>query len=238
MTAAQNSDQILSDARAAHRRIVSDRSIGSKSRALKRSHGWKKIGRIVIAAGLILVAAGVIGTIVDGIGFAGVMLTLLAIVAAGFLFARYPRMSVPKAEDLPREKLDVLAGKTEIWLETQRPALPAPAVTLLDTIGAQLDALAPQLQTLDEREPAAMEVRKLVGEHLPELITGFRRIPPHLQKEERNGQTPEQQLVKGLGVIGGEIDTMTRKLANGELDKLAVRERYLELKYQGVEGEG
>ncbi len=231
MNTANQSDQILYEAKAAHNRIVQNRSIGMKSRALKKTHFWKKVGRIGIAAGAILVGAGIIGMIINGLGFVGVMATVMAIMCAAIFFSSYPKMKVPSAENLPNEKLDVLAGKTEIWLESQRPLLPAPAVKLIDGIGVQLDALAPQLQTLDEREPAAMEVRKLVGEHLPELITGFRKIPPHLQKEPRNGRTPEEQLIGGLKTIGHEIDGMTRKIANGELDKLAVRERYLELKY-------
>ncbi len=235
MNTANQSDQIMYEAKQALSRQVQNRSIGMKSRALKRTHFWKKLGRMAIATGAILVGAGVIGTIINGLGFAGVMATGLAVAAALYVFANYPKMKVPRAENLSREKLDVLAGKTEIWLEAQRPALPAPAAKLVDGIGVQLDALAPQLQRLDEREPAAMEVRKLVGEHLPELITGFRRIPPHLQKEERNGRTPEEQLVGGLKTIEQEIDSMTRKIANGELDQLAVRERYLELKYHGAE---
>ena len=34
-----------------------------------------------------------------------------------------------------------------------------------------------------------------------------------------------------------EIGDAARSLAAGELDKLATRERYLQLKYQGLEGE-
>ncbi|MEM1131876.1 MAG: hypothetical protein AAGH53_02965 [Pseudomonadota bacterium] len=228
------SDEIMADARNALNNVRYARSIGTKSKALKRKHWWGKAGRIAIAAGVVIVGAGIIGAIIDGIGILGVMAVGLTIAATTFFFSQYPKMPIPKAEDLFRENLDVLAGKTEIWLEHQRPALPAPAVPLIDSIGVQLDQLAPQLQQLDEKEPAAMEVRKLVGEHLPELINGYKQIPPHLRKEERNGSTPDEQLVNGLGVIRNEIDTFTRQLANGELDKLAVRGRFLELKYQGA----
>ncbi|MEO1044085.1 MAG: hypothetical protein AAFX04_01445 [Pseudomonadota bacterium] len=232
-----NSDQIMADARNALNNVRYARSIGLKSKALKRKHLWGKIGRVAIATGAVIVGAGIVGAIIGGIGIEGVMITALAVAGASYFFGKYPQMPIPKAEDLFRENLDVLAGKTEIWLEHQRPALPAPAVQLVDGIGVQLDRLAPQLQQLDEKEPAAMEVRKLVGEHLPELINGYKKIPPHLRKEERNGSTPDQQLVDGLGVIRDEIDTVTRQLANGELDKLAVRGRFLELKYQGATDE-
>lgn len=229
------SDEIMADARNTLSNVRYARSIGLKSKALKRQHFWGKLGRVAIAAGVVVVGAGIVGAIIDGIGITGVMATGLAIAATTWFFSQYPKMPIPKAEDLSKEKLDVLAGKTEIWLEHQRPALPAPAIQLVDGIGVQLDQLAPQLKQLDEREQAAMEVRKLVGEHLPELINGYKKIPPHLRREERNGSTPDQQLVDGLGVIRNEIDTVTRQLANGELDKLAVRGRFLELKYVSAE---
>jgi len=229
-----NSDQTIAEARRALQTIRMNRSIGTKSRALKRAHVWKKLGRMAIAVGAVIVGAGIIGAIIDGIGFTGVMLTGLAIVAAIAFFARYPGMALPTPETLRQGDLGTLAGQTEIWLEAQRPALPAPAVQLIDSIGVQLDALAPQLQTVDNNSDAAREVRKLLGEHMPELITGFRRIPEPMRREERAGRTPEQQLVSGLQTIEREIANTTRTLAAGDVDKLAIRERFLELKYDGA----
>ncbi|MEZ5708362.1 MAG: hypothetical protein R3E02_03110 [Blastomonas sp.] len=228
------SDQTLADARNTLNRVRSDHSIGMKSRALKRGHFWKKVGYMAIAAGTVIVGAGIVGAIIDGIGFGGVMLTGLTIAGSVAFFYRYPRMEMPTPEKLRQGDLKTLAGKTEIWLESQRLALPPPAITLIDSIGVQLDALAPQLQTLDEKSDAAREVRKLVGEHLPELVTGYRRIPETMRKEARGGRTPEEQLVHGLGVIEREIASTTRAIAEGEVDKLAIQGRFLELKYDGV----
>jgi hypothetical protein len=142
-------------------------------------------------------------------------------------------MPMPTMESLRQTDLETLAGKTEIWLEAQRPALPAPAIPLVQNIGLRLDALAPQLQTLEESNPAAREVRKLVGEHLPELINGYKRIPEPLRRQDNSGKTPEQQLIDGLKLIDREIETMTGQIARGELDKLATRGRYLEIRYDG-----
>ena len=232
-----NSHQTLTDAQNTLNRVRSDYSIGMKSRALKRGHFWKKAGRIAIAVGVIVVGAGIVGAIIDGIGFTGVMLAGLAVAGAVALFSRYPQMDVPTPEKLRTGDLKTLAGKTEIWLETQRPALPAPAVTLIDSIGVQLDALAPQMQTLDEQSDAAREVRKLVGEHLPNLVTGYRRVPVTMRKESRGGRTPEEQLVHGLGVIEREIANTTRTIAEGDADKLAIQGRFLELKYDGIDAD-
>ena len=227
---ASNSDETLTAA-ARSLRNVRMPPIGTKSQALRRAHFWGKVSKAALAVGVVLVGAGIVGAIIDGIGFWGVMITGIAGAAAAYVLMRYPEMPMPTTESLRQTDLGTLAGKTEIWLEAQRPALPAPAVTIMQDIGVRLDQLAPQLQTLDENDPASREVRKLVGEHLPELINGYKRIPESLKRKEHGGKTPEQQLLDGLKLIDREIETMTGQISRGELDKLAVRGRYLELKY-------
>jgi hypothetical protein len=188
---------------------------------------------MVLAVFAILVAAGFIGLIVDGIGFAGLMLTVLAIVVALFVLAKYPRIKVPKRADLNRGDVRQLVSRTELWLEHQRPALPPPAIRIVDDIGVQLDALGAQLEHVDPAHPAATETRKLVGEYLPEMIDSYRRIPQQLRSEKRAGATPDAQLVESLTKISGEIDQVTRQLADGALDDLAIRSRYLDYKFGG-----
>jgi hypothetical protein len=228
---ASNSDDTLSAAASALRN-VRGAPIGMKSRALRRAYFWGKVSRAAMAVGGVLLAAGVAGAILNGIGFFGVMLTGIVGVAAAYVMLRYPEMPMPTTESLKQTDLETLAGKTEIWLESQQAALPPPAISLMQNIGVRLDQLAPQLQSLSENDPAAFEVRRLVGEHLPELINGYRRIPDSLKRQEYAGKTPEQQLLDGLKVIDKEIETMTGQIARGELDKLATRGRYLELKYE------
>jgi hypothetical protein len=191
-----------------------------------------------MAVGVIFVGAGVIGAILDGIGFWGVMGTGIMGAAAAYLLLRYPALPLPTTESLRQTDLATLAGKTEIWLEAQRPALPAPAVSVMQDIGIRLDGLAVQLQTIDENDPAGREVRKLVGEHLPELVNSYKRIPEPLRRKDHGGKTPEQQLIDGLKTIDREIETMTEQIARGELDKLATRGRYLEVRYSESPAEG
>ena len=212
--------------------------IGMKSRALKRAHGWRKLGRMLIAAGAVVVGAALFGALIQPLGFVGIFATLLLICGAVMAFAVWPKFPELRADELPKVDLKQLAGRTEIWLEAQRPALPAPAKTLIDGIGVQLDLLAPQLQALDPATPAAASIRKLVGEDLPELIGGYRRIPEPLRRETHAGRTPDDQLVEGLKLIEREIGSAARSLAAGKLDELATRQRYLELKYQGAGDDG
>lgn len=220
--------QSLAQQRAGGRRTV---SIGRRSAALKRQHALKKARGFALTMLGIVAAVVAAGLVLDGIGFAGVMLAFAAVVAAVLFFAFVPKLEMPSREVLRGSDVKSLVGRTELWLEQQRPALPAPAVQLVDTIGLQLDALGTQLDGLDERTPAAREVRKLVGEHLPELVSTYTSIPRHLRGEEQAGSSPDQHLLDSLGKISTEIDSVTRQLASGAIDNLAIKTRYLDYKY-------
>jgi hypothetical protein len=220
--------QSLTQQRAGGRRTV---SIGRRSAALKRQHALKKARGFAVTMLGIVAAVVAAGLVLDGIGFAGVMLAFAAVVAAVLFFAFVPKLEMPSREVLRGSDVKSLVGRTELWLEQQRPALPAPAVQLVDTIGLQLDSLGTQLDGLDERTPAAREVRKLVGEHLPELVSTYTSIPRHLRGEEQAGRSPDQHLLDSLGKISTEIDSVTRQLASGAIDNLAIKTRYLDYKY-------
>ncbi len=207
------------------------RGLSGRARQYRRS-GWsKKAMRIAIAVGAILAAAIVWG-FVTPLGGTGVMivagLILLAVVGLG-LSPAVPEVSETR---LAQADIRTLPLQTEIWLESQRKALPAPAVRLVDDIGQRLETLAPQLQALDNQHPAAVEIRTLLSDHLPELVRGYRAIPESMRATERNGRVPEAQLVEGLGVIEREIAEMSENLARDDFDRLATQNRFLELKYQ------
>lgn len=235
----KDSDRILSDSHALvrdnrnggrHRRA----SIGDGSKRIKRATWVKRIRNIVIAVLTIWLGAGIAGAMFSGIGFWGVMAVVVATAIAVAVFSSFPAVKVPKRADINKGDVQSMVGKTELWLEHQRPALPPPAARIVEDMGVQLDALGLQLQAVDQQHPAAREVRKLVGEVLPETVDSYRKIPAHLRTEKRGGASPDEQLTDSLGKISREIDSVTRQLADGALDDLAVRTRYLEYRY----GEG
>ena len=236
----RDSDRILSEGRALvrdnqgggrHRRTV---SIGEGSARLKKSNLLKRVRNVVIAVFAIWVAAGVLGAIVDGIGILGIAALLIASVVAIAVFAQFPRLKTPTRADITRcGDVKQLVGRTELWLEAQRPALPPPAVTLVDQLGVQLDGLGRQLDGLDQNHPRAREVRSLIGEQLPEMIESYRRIPAQMRTEQRAGSSPDQQLTQSLATISAEIDSITRQLAEGSLDDLAIKHRFLDYKFGG-----
>lgn len=193
----------------------------------------KKVTRTVTADAVILVGAVLFATLVAPLGILGATAVGLLLILSTIFFLALPVGAEPEAEQLGQVPLKALPRTTETWLDAQRPALPAPAIGLVDSIGVKLETLAPQLAQLDEKSPAAFEVRKLIGEQLPELVKGYTRVPEPLRRVERNGLTPDQQLARGLQVIDDEIGAMSSQLAQGDLDLLATRGRYLEIKYQG-----
>ena len=239
-SAASDADRTLAEAkaslvrqRAGGRRTGS--SIGQRSAELKRQHVVRKAVLMASAVAAILVVAIGAGILINGIGFTGVMLTALAVIMALVVFSQFPRLKVPELGAINRGSVRSLVANTEMWLENQRPALPAPAIDVVERLGVQLDALGLQLEGLDESQPGLGDVRKLVGEHLPELVANYTAIPPHLRKQAHAGGTPDEQLTESLSRINGEIDNVTRQLAEGQLDKLAIRTRFLDYKY-GEEG--
>ena len=56
--------------------------------------------------------------------------------------------------------------------------------------------------------------------------------------EPRGGRTPDEQLTESLGKISVEIDSVTRQLAAGAIDNLAIQTRYLDYKYGAALDEG
>jgi len=227
---------LLSDNRGGGRhRKAGGRSIGRGSADLKRAHLLARLRNVAIGTALVIAAAVGTGLAIGGLGFAGLVATMFALLLVVAVLATFPRMKVPRRADLARAPdMQRLVGQTELWLEAQRPTLPPPAAHLIDRIGLQLDGLGQQLEGVEPNHPRAREIRALVGEQLPEIVDSYRKIPAHLRRESRAGGTPDQQLGEGLGRISQEIDSLTRDLAESSLDDLAVRARYLDYRY----GEG
>jgi len=156
-----------------------------------------------------------------------VLLTAWAIVLY-WTFGRKPRPRALVQGDLPQ-----LPAYTEEWIDEERLRLPANAQAPLESISQQLEALTPQLAALDVQTPAAQELRRLLGEELPELVRGYHKVPPALTRQPLyGGPSPEQHLVEGLQNIGKQVARVHERLAADDLHALATHKRYLELKYK------
>jgi hypothetical protein len=228
-----SSDDVLSRAEAALQRHGGQSRL--QSRAVQRiaRAGFVKAKRMAWITAAFMFGVPLFALFVQPLGISGILLALMAY-AGAMLGAGLWRANVEATPaDLPKTALARLPLTTETWLAAQRPALPPPAQRLADGIGIQLEQLSRQLVLLDEKEPAAFAIRRLIADELPELVSGYQRVPPHLRQQDIDGLNPDRQLVEGLGVVDSELQRISEQLASGDLTKLATQGRYLELKYQG-----
>lgn len=240
----RQSDRILREARTSlavqreggtHRPAPRGQSIGKGSAELKMKALLRKVRNIALAVFAIWIGAGIFSAVVGPLLFWGFMTMLVATVVAIGVLGVFPKVKVPQRAELKQGNPAQMVARAELWLEAQRPALPPPAQALVDKLGVQLDALGLQLKGLGDNKPAMAEVRELVGEYIPETIDNYRKIPAHLRSEEYAGKTADQRLVESLDRLSGEVDRVTRRLAEGALDDLAIKSRYLEYRYGGAE---
>ncbi len=195
-------------------------------------HRGRRLRRAFLAMAGIYIAGLVAALALGGVSFMASLLTFLLGAAVFVVLSIYPASPRTHVEDLNSASLTELAGSTELWLEGRRRALPNAAVDAVDMIGVRLEQLAPQLAVLDERGPAAREVRKLLAEHLPAMVDSYTRIPAALRgKAGAGGTSPSEELVDGLSVIADQIEAMSQDLSQGDVDALATRRRFLEVKY-------
>lgn len=227
------SDHVIADARAAYQRITGqdDIEVVARRRRSGQSRLARRVARIAIADFAILVAAVVVG-LVWPLGIFGALAVMTLLVVTTLLLAIYPHDTAPPPERLRQTDVRALPAATGRWLESQRPALPAPARGVADQIGVRLETLRFQMAELDTGAPVAEDVRKLVGEQLPDFVRDYQKVPANLRGVARNGKTPDAQLVDGLKLIDGQLAEMSEQLAQGDLDSLATRGRFLELKYR------
>jgi len=207
-------DPSLATMRRARPRFAASQSIGRRSHALKTQHMNAGIWRVMAGVTGVVLAAMALGAVLGGIGFAGLFATALTCVLAAALLLRYPRLRVPTRARLAQGPLGEVVANTELWLETRRQDLPAAAREQVDSLGLQLDDLGLQLDHAEPRGEAAANVRRLVGEHLPEIIGAYTGEHRHLGDETA--------LVDSLLRIGREIELITRRLAADDIDEFAL----------------
>jgi hypothetical protein len=194
-----------------------------------RGRGGRKARAVaaVAGAGLILAVA-----MLMGLGAFGMVAVAALILALAMLVLFAPATPVPTPERIAKSELKALPAQAARWLDARRPGLPAPALGVLNRLDARLDTLGVQIAAIDDDAPLAGELRRLVGEQLPAFVDDYARVPPAMRATPRNGMTPDQQLVEGLAVIERELGGISERLAQGDLDALETKRRYLGIKYE------
>lgn len=220
-------------------RVTSNAFERAELRRKRRVRALKRV--LKIAATLWFVTAVIVITLIatgqlfGPTGAENLLPTLLGLIAtwALILFAFRKRKVAPAALASGDGDLGQLVAHTSDWLDQQRDALPAAAKGKLDSIQLRLEALGPQVRGLPPGQPAGAEVRRLVGEELPELVNVWAKVPVALKRQPTvGGETPDRHLSEGLGIVDEELARMHARLAQNDLDALATQQRYLDAKYK------
>ncbi|HWU04595.1 MAG TPA: hypothetical protein VN222_17785 [Novosphingobium sp.] len=168
-----------------------------------------------------------VGVVLGAAAFAAMVAGVIWWLRGGKRRMRAPQQPpIRQPEEMRAAPLPELAGATSLWIGQTAAALPAPAAMQAMGIGQRLEALAPALAGMAEEAPEAREWRRLMSDHLPELVSAWEAIPPHARAEAQ-----QAQLTQGLARIGEEIDQMASAAADPALDRLAVHARFLDYRY-------
>ncbi len=193
----------------------------------------QKAVRMALTAIGVLVATVFYGLLIGPIGIGALLSIMLATVIAMILLGVYPRDTAPEPVRLATAKPAVLPAQVDAWLDAKRRDLPALAAPKVDAISAQLAALGPQLASVPAGDPTALELNRLLGKHLPELVDRYEKVAPAQRKSATvpGGPTIERQLVDGLGLIEAELVRVNDKLGAEDRDAFLVQGKFLENRY-------
>lgn len=200
---------------------------GTARLARKLTHGG-----IAIAA--ILAVMMVVGLVIDGIGLTGLFIAAAVMLAAILFIGLRPE---PAARPVPKFSEDMtnkaVVQRLGTFLGRHRGQLPAAAGQRVSAIQAQLPMLEAQLADLAPLDPLAQDARRLAGQHLPELIERYERVPAQYRRErEGDGMSVDDRLVAGLDAAKVAIDDLGRRMSRQEVDEFETQGRFLESRYQ------
>lgn len=189
---------------------------------------------IMVAVGLLFAAMIVSFVTSIPIGLGGLTIVVLAAVAlaAGIMFwpAARVRPVAPYREEMGNKAVVQRLGEV---LSRGKPMLPPAAAQKAEAIQAQLPLLESKLEALPALDPLAQDARRLMGQHLPELIERYEKVPAQYRRErDEEGMSVDDRLVSGLDAAKGAVDDLSRRLTEQDMDAFEVQGRFLESRYK------
>jgi hypothetical protein len=200
----------------------------------------KRLANMGMAIALLIVATIGFGLFVGPIGWTGLFVVAMAILAVLILFSVWPGETAEKKYDEQMPNRQVVQT-LDSFLHRRRTALPAPAARRVDAISQQLPLLESRLGEVDALDPLAQDARRLMGKHLPELIERYERVPAaYRQQRDGEGLTVDERLAASLDAARQALDEIGVKLAREDLNAFETQGRFIESRYKdgkSIEGE-
>ena len=199
----------------------------------RRQRVFRRLVAMLFAMAFASAGMGIFAAVIGPLGVGVWLSIILTTIVACIIIGIYPVSDVPEPARLATAKPTVLPAQVDAWLDAKRRALPALAAPKVDAISAQLAALAPQLAAVPPGDPTALELNRLLGKHLPELVDRYEKVAPAQRKVASipGGPTIERQLVDGLGLIEAELVRVNDALGKDDRDAFAVQGKFLENRY-------
>jgi hypothetical protein len=212
------------------------RSLREIPSARGRSATILKLTALGMVLAVVMIVTAIAGAVLGGIGSLGLWSAIaIALVAVG-LFAFWPgeKAAPDYKEDMPANAVVRRLGDI---LSRKRNALPARAALQVDAISRQLPMLESQLAQSDALDPLALDARRLMGRHLPDLIERYERVPAAYRAErDGEGLTVDERLVLGLDAAKTALDDLGRALVRDDMDAFQTQGRFIENRYRDENG--
>lgn len=191
----------------------------------RQREAWRTTKRASAVAGVS--AAGAFGLGVTMAPLASAAIAAGAAAVAGLALAgMLPKRRITS---FSREELVALPCRAEEWLLDQRAFFPKSAAGTIDAILAHLGDLPPHLARLDPNATLAWDARKLLGEHLPNLVSAWCNLPSTTREHDWELR---QRFERGLATIAEEVARLTAEASRDERMRVETHGRFLDARYR------
>ncbi len=198
------------------------------------------VTRLVRATGTFfgLIAALIIYNMSSGwMGFLNLLGALVLIVMASIAVMFLPvrdKSAVrdetvgPVIEGTTIVRLDRLARETESWLLERCRALPSQASRSLDRIVGRLRDLQVPLAGVKADSALGGEAQRLIGQHLPSLVTTYISLPPGERSFDDKTST---DLAQSLAIVADRMDDLCERVAHEKRMGFETERRFIDARY-------
>ena len=218
------------------------RAIGSPTRrAAKRRRAqrrWEEIGRRARRSGFVVAALMLLllGVSLYSPGlFLAWLFAVPVILFFGIVLMFQPTRHARKMEEEARLTphtlpLPELAVRAEEGLLDRCNLLPGRALPAADRIIATLREIQPHLHDLGPADEAlAGDVRRLVGQHLPQLVDSYLALP---DQARGSGSESSRRFVESLDIVAGEMDHLLEQCCRDRQTDFDTHSRFIETRYR------
>lgn len=185
-----------------------------------------------------LLAALIVYNIASGwMGFLNLLgalvLVVMASIAIMFVPVRDKRREAalrdgPIIDGTSNVRLDRLAQQTEDWLLERCRALPSQASGSLDRIIDRLRDLQQPLAGVRADSALGGEAQRLIGQHLPSLVTTYLSLPP---AERGFQESSSASLADSLRIVADRMDELCERVAEEKRMGFETERRFIDSRY-------